>query len=276
MSSRQSSPKRKWVGWTGVSSEFPDNADGWSEAGGDRTQADVPRVHAGVLRRTRLLEMLDDHGASALTVLDAAVGYGKTTLVRSWCIERPEPVLWMTLDSADDDPVRLWLATGVDRGTYGTDYQLRAIVDKIGLGALRTSVAIYPLAQTDRTLQTLTGAKSYVLHISAGQLPPVSGFWSLTMYDPNGFFVPNLVGRYMINDRSKLRRNSDGSIDLYVQHAAPSNPQQAQNWLPAPAGNFRLICGYTVPTPTRSRASSTGTAGPHPQSSHASRATVHH
>lgn len=77
----------------------------------------LPRVHAGVLRRTRLLEMLDDHGASSLTVLDAGVGYGKTTLVRSWCVERPEAVIWMTLDSADDDPVRLWmhLATAVDR-----------------------------------------------------------------------------------------------------------------------------------------------------------------
>ena len=77
----------------------------------------LPRVHAGMLRRTRLLEMLDDHGASALTVLDAGVGYGKTTLVRSWCIERSEAVIWMTLDSADDDPVRLWmhLATAVDR-----------------------------------------------------------------------------------------------------------------------------------------------------------------
>jgi LuxR family transcriptional regulator, maltose regulon positive regulatory protein len=77
----------------------------------------LPRVHAGMLRRTRLLEMLDDHGASVLTVLDAGVGYGKTTLVRSWCIERSEPVIWMTLDPADDDPVRLWmhLATAVDR-----------------------------------------------------------------------------------------------------------------------------------------------------------------
>ena len=77
----------------------------------------LPRVHPGVLRRTRLLELLNDHGASVLTVLDAGVGYGKTTLVRSWCTERPEPVIWMTLDPADDDPVRLWihLATAVDR-----------------------------------------------------------------------------------------------------------------------------------------------------------------
>ena len=88
----------------------------------------LPRVHAGMLRRARLLEMLDDHGASALTVLDAGVGYGKTTLVRSWCIERSEPVIWMTLDPADDDPVRLWmhLATAIDRLGQG-----------LGAGALR-------------------------------------------------------------------------------------------------------------------------------------------
>ena len=76
-----------------------------------------PRVHPGVLRRARLLEMLDDDAGASLTVLNAAVGYGKTTLVRSWCVERPEVVIWVTLDSADDDPVRLWahLATAVER-----------------------------------------------------------------------------------------------------------------------------------------------------------------
>ena len=77
----------------------------------------LPRVHAGALRRARLLELLDDVGGAALTVLDAAVGYGKTTLLRSWCAECREPVVWLTLDSADDDPVRLWthLATAVER-----------------------------------------------------------------------------------------------------------------------------------------------------------------
>ncbi len=126
-------------------------------------------------------------------------------------------------------------------GTYGTDYQLRAIVDNIGLGALRADVAIYPLAQTDMKFGTLTGTKSYVLHIPAGALPPVKGFWSLTMYDSDGFFVPNPLGRYVINDRSNLHHNLDGSIDLYVQQAKPSNPAHVQNWLPAPSGSFRLI-----------------------------------
>ena len=77
----------------------------------------LPRVQPRMLRRARLLEMLDGDGGAALTVADAPVGYGKTTLLRSWCAERPEAVVWVTLDGADDDPVRLWmhLATAVDR-----------------------------------------------------------------------------------------------------------------------------------------------------------------
>ena len=62
----------------------------------------LPRVHPGMLRRTRLHEMLDRDPGAALTMVDAAVGYGKTTLLRAWCIERPEPVIWMTLDAVPD------------------------------------------------------------------------------------------------------------------------------------------------------------------------------
>ena len=77
----------------------------------------LPRVQPRMLRRARLLEMLDGDDAAALTLINAPVGYGKTTLLRLWCIERPEAVMWMTLDAADDDPVRLWthLATAVER-----------------------------------------------------------------------------------------------------------------------------------------------------------------
>ena len=76
-----------------------------------------PRMRTGTLRRARLLELLDDDEWSSLILLNAGVGYGKTTLIRSWCVERPEPVIWITLDPADDDPVRLWthVATAVDR-----------------------------------------------------------------------------------------------------------------------------------------------------------------
>lgn len=127
-------------------------------------------------------------------------------------------------------------------GTYGTDYVSRAMVTQVGLGALLPEEAIYPLAQVDHSLQPLTGDKKYVVHIPAGQLPPVKGFWSLTLYDSDGFLVPNPIDRFVINDRTDLATNPDGSIDLYLQSSAPSDPQQAQNWLPTPAGKpFRLI-----------------------------------
>lgn len=126
-------------------------------------------------------------------------------------------------------------------GSYGTDYGLRAVVTQVGLGALLPDEAIYPVAQVDKTLQPLNGDRKYVLHIPAGQLPPVKAFWSLTMYDTAGFLVPNSIGRYVINDRTDLHVNDDGSIDLYVQSTQPTDPNQAQNWLPSPAGqNFRL------------------------------------
>ena len=77
----------------------------------------LPRVQPRTLRRARLLQLLNGDEGAAITVIDAPVGYGKTTLLRLWCIERPEAVVWMTLDAADDDPVRLWthLATAVER-----------------------------------------------------------------------------------------------------------------------------------------------------------------
>ena len=76
-----------------------------------------PRIQPRMLRRERLLEMLGGDGGAPLTVINAPVGYGKTTLLRSWCAERPEAVIWMTLDHADDDPVRLWthIATALER-----------------------------------------------------------------------------------------------------------------------------------------------------------------
>jgi hypothetical protein len=137
----------------------------------------------------------------------------------------------------------------VPAGTYGTNYRLRAIIAVIGLGALTPTVAIYPIALTDASLTTLTGENRYVLHIAASKLPPVEAFWSLTMYGADGFFVPNPLNRFVINDRSDLHRNRDGSMDVYVQTTQPKKAKQSQNWLPAPTGNFRLIWRLYGPKP---------------------------
>lgn len=128
-------------------------------------------------------------------------------------------------------------------GAYGTDYRLRAVITQVGVGALLPEQAVYPLSLLDRTGKPLNGSKKYVIHIPAGALPPVAqqGFWSMTMYDGDGFIVANSIDRYVINDRSDLHVNADGSMDIYLQAEAPTDPQQAQNWLPAPAGGFRIL-----------------------------------
>jgi hypothetical protein len=71
-------------------------------------------------------------------------------------------------------------------------------------------------------------------------LPQVNAFWSLTMYDEDGYFVPNAANRYAIGDRDALQFNQDGSLDLYVQRERPADARQAANWLPTPEGSFSL------------------------------------
>ena len=88
-----------------------------------------------------------------------------------------------------------------------------------------------------------------MVHFEPGQFPPVDAFWSLTLYDSSGFFVPNSINRYAIGDRTNLTYNPDGSLDIYVQSVQPSDPAKAKNWLPSPAGAaFRLTMRLYQPT----------------------------
>lgn len=90
-------------------------------------------------------------------------------------------------------------------GSYGTDYLQRAYVAYIGLGANLPEDAIYPITTVDNRGKTLNGANHYVIHFDKDKLPPVNGFWSLTMYDPNYFFVENALNRYSIGSEINLR-----------------------------------------------------------------------
>ncbi|WP_114769950.1 DUF1254 domain-containing protein [Microvirga subterranea] len=125
-------------------------------------------------------------------------------------------------------------------GIYGTDYLMRALVTAIGLGANRPQDAVYPTSQKDGDGRTYDGANRYVMRFAKGQLPPVEGFWSLTMYDGSYFFVPNPINRYSISARQDLKANPDGSVDLYIQKDSPGAEKES-NWLPAPAGKFILM-----------------------------------
>jgi hypothetical protein len=133
-------------------------------------------------------------------------------------------------------------------GAYGTDYLRRATVDLIGLGANRPEDAVYPVCYIDAHGQPFTGTKRYVVHFEANGLPPTRAFWSLTMYDAEGFQVANPRDRFAIGDRDDLVYGPDGSLDLYIQNETPG-PDQEANWLPAPAGVFNLCLRLYYPEP---------------------------
>ena len=124
-----------------------------------------------------------------------------------------------------------WSVFTTGMGNYGTDYRLRALVTAIGLGANLPQDAIYPIGEADAEGKPFDGANNYVIHFPAGQLPPVDGFWSLTMYDDQYFFVPNRLDRYTLSARNALNKNADGSVDLYLQANSPGGAKES-NWLP--------------------------------------------
>ena len=127
-----------------------------------------------------------------------------------------------------------------ETGIYGTNYLNRAVVTAIGLGANRVQDAIYPFSQKNAEGKPYDGANKYVMHFPRRQLPPVRGFWSVTMYDSQYYFVNNPLNRYSISPRQNLKTNPDGSTDLYLQKDSPG-PDKESNWLPAPTGKFILM-----------------------------------
>jgi hypothetical protein len=128
-----------------------------------------------------------------------------------------------------------WQMNTDTMGVYGDYYLKRAIVAQRGLGANQPDDAIYPLNLADSDGKALSGGDSkYVIHFPKAKLPPVNAFWSVTMYDDQGFQIANPLNRFAIGDRDALKYNDDGSLDLYVQSASPG-PDKETNWLPSPA-----------------------------------------
>ncbi|MDQ6941576.1 MAG: DUF1254 domain-containing protein [Candidatus Eremiobacteraeota bacterium] len=120
-------------------------------------------------------------------------------------------------------------------GRFGTDYTYRAFIAQTLLAANLPEDAVYPETGVDAHGAPLTGARRYTLHFDGAQLPPARAFWSLTLYSPDHYLVPNALARYTLRD-TNLKRNADGSIDVAIQHDAPAGDQT--NWLPTPEGAF--------------------------------------
>jgi hypothetical protein len=140
-----------------------------------------------------------------------------------------------------------WRIMSESIGNYGTDYLARACVELIGLGANLPEDAIYPVVYVDADGEPFTGASRYTWHFERDELPPVRAFWSLTLYDDEGFQVANELNRFAIGDRDSLEFAADGSLDIHIQHERPQ--AGTSNWLPAPVGSFNLCARLYYPKP---------------------------
>ena len=141
-----------------------------------------------------------------------------------------------------------WSMNTDTMGVYGNYYLKRAIVALVGLGANLPEDAIYPLNLGDESGQPLDGANKYTIHFERATLPPVGAFWSITLYDQDGFQVANSLNRFAVSSWMPFHYNGDGSLDLYFQNENPGSNKEA-NWLPAPKGPFNLTMRLYAPRP---------------------------
>jgi hypothetical protein len=141
-----------------------------------------------------------------------------------------------------------WIVIPENFADYGTDYKTRAGIALIGLGGIWRQDVVYPTAFLDGNGKPLDGAGRYVLHFDAGQTPPAHATWSVSMYGPQGYYVPNALNRYSVAAWMPLKYNTDGSLDLHIEAASPGADKEP-NWLPAPAsGPFNLTARIYWPT----------------------------
>jgi hypothetical protein len=174
---------------------------------------------------------------------------GKANLAVKRALERAAPDALKAMRAKIPTIARVvdgWQMNTDTMGVYGNFYLKRAMVALVGLGANLPEDAVYPLNLTDADGKPLIGANQYVLHFAKNEIPPVAAFWSVTLYDKDGFPTANDLKRNAIGDRDALKFNADGSLDLYIQHASPGAEKES-NWLPSATGDFNLTMRLYAP-----------------------------
>lgn len=178
----------------------------------------------------------------------------------SFDLDKADPAVKTALETAPEDAQKLmawkmatlarvanyWSMNTDTMGVYGNYYLKRAIVTQMGLGANLPEDAIYPLNLGDSEGKPLDGASTYTIHFDKDQIPPAQAFWSITLYDPEGFQVANPLNRFAVSSWMPFKYNSDGSLDLYFQNDSPGSDREA-NWLPAPKAPFNLTMRLYAP-----------------------------
>jgi len=179
---------------------------------------------------------------------------------KSFELDKANPAIRKALESAPEDAKQLmawkvptlarvvngWSMNTDTMGVYGNYYLKRAIIAQLGLGANLPEDAIYPINLADESGKPLHGANKYTLHFDKGDAPPARAFWSVTLYDAEGYQVPNSLNRFAVSSWMPFKYAADGSLDLYFQNDSPGTDKEA-NWLPAPKGPFNLTMRLYAP-----------------------------
>jgi hypothetical protein len=133
-----------------------------------------------------------------------------------------------------------WTIPG-NAAAWGTDYLNRTAISKSSMYQNTAAETQYQLRELDSVGKPLDGKNQYTLTFAKGQVPPVQGFWSLTLYNDLKFFYPNALNRFSLGTKNKtLNYASDGSLTLYLGAKSPGKDNEA-NWIPAPTGHFSLV-----------------------------------
>jgi len=139
-----------------------------------------------------------------------------------------------------------WSMNTDTMGVYGNYYLKRAIIAQVGLGANVPEDAVYPFNLGDETGRPLDGDGKYRITFEKGATPPANAFWSITLYDREGFQVANPMNRFAVSSWMPLNHGPDASLTLYFQNESPGIDKEA-NWLPAPKGPFTLTMRIYAP-----------------------------
>src|SRR5260370_3040731 len=172
---------------------------------------------------------------------------------KSFDIDKVDPAVKKGLEGAPEDAQQLmawkmptlarvvngWSMNTDTMGVYGSYYLKRALVAQFGLGANLPEDAIYPLNLADGAGKPLDGANRYTIHFDKGQTPPVNAFWSVTLYDAEGYQVPNSLNRFAVSSWIPFKDTAHGYLNLFMQNESPAADME-WNWLPAPKGEFNL------------------------------------
>ena len=128
----------------------------------------------------------------------------------------------------------------VNNAQWGLDYINRTGTARSNMFDNRPNETQYFYTDGSSEGELLDGKNTYAITFAAGELPPVQGFWSMTLYNEHHFFHPNDLKRYSLGTKNKgLKKNADGSLTLYAGATSPGAEKES-NWLPAPNGTFSL------------------------------------